>query len=195
MPFAFRDRIPALLLVGLLHLMVVYAFLHAIIVEHAPRQVQTQDRETKITLMRDAPALQLQKPKHRQRVASGSTAITLPVFNPYTYNTPLALQGATNGVAIALSACDVGRYDMASTEVRTMCNRIGALLKSDPGRFGFTTHVVDPQHWQTELARREAPVLAPCMSPSGVDVLYTLKCVYETVFIGYDSENHRRYSQ
>jgi len=195
MPFAFRDRIPALLLVGLLHVLAVYVFLHAIIIEHAPRQEPTQDRETQITLMREVPPPQPPKLKHRNLATSGSTAITLPVFNPFTYNTPPALLGSSEGIATALSACNPSRYDMASAEVRVACDRIGALIKNDPGHFGFTSEVNDPRHWQRELARREAPFLAPCMSPKGPDPLYTLLCISRILFIGYDSEKNARYSQ
>lgn len=205
MPFAFRDRLPALLLVGLLHVLAVYAFLHAIIIEHAPHQERAQDRETQITLTRVAPVPQPQKPKHRQRAASGSTAITLPVFNPYTYTAPPAFQGASQGIATALSACDPGRYDMASAEVRVVCDRIGLALKNDPGHFGVTSEVADPKHWQRELARREAPHLLPCMKSHppppdshlgivAVD-LQTLLCISRILFVGYDSKNHEHYSQ
>jgi hypothetical protein len=205
MPIAFRDRIPALVLVGLLHVLAVYAFLHAIIIEHAPRQEMEQNSETQIALMREAPAPQPQISKHRKPAAGGSTAITLPFFNPYTYTTPFASQGSTEGISTALSACDPGRYDMASAEVRVVCDRIGALIKNDPGHFGFTSDVTDPMHWNRELARREAPHLLPCMKahsrsdPRGgvammVD-LQTLLCVSRILFIGYDSEKNEHYSK
>lgn len=205
MPFAFRDRLPALLLVGLLHVLAVYAFLHAIIIEHGPLPAQKKNGETQITLMREAPAPQPPKLKRRNPAASGSTAITLPVFNPYTYNAQVALQGSANGVAVALSACDPGRYDMASAEVRVVCDRIGLALKNDPGHFGVTSEVADPKHWQRELARREAPHLLPCMKSHppppdshlgivAVD-LQTLLCISRILFVGYDSKNHEHYSQ
>jgi hypothetical protein len=198
MPTAFRDRIPALFLVALLHVLAVSALLHAVIIERAPRPAQKDNRETQIALMREAPAPPpLQKPKRRKPAASGSTAITAPFFNPYAYNTPPALQGMSEGIATALSACDPGRYDMASAEVRTVCDRIGALLKNDPGHFGFTSEVTDPQHWRRELARREAPHLLPCMKAHAFAMidLQTLLCVYRNLFIDYDSEKNEHYSQ
>lgn len=205
MPIGFRERIPALLLVGLLHVLAVYAFLHAIIIEHGAQPAQKEDRETQITLTRETPAPPPPKLKRHNPAASGSTAITLPVFNPYTYNAPLALQGSANGVAIALSACDPGRYDMASAEVRGVCDRIGMVLRNDPDHFGITSEVTDPKHWQHELARREAPHLLPCMkarSPTdprgGVAImvdLQTLLCFYRILFVEYDSKNHEHYSQ
>ncbi len=195
MPTAFRDRIPALVLVALLHVLAITALLHAVIVERAPHREQSEARETQIALMHEAPALPLAKPRRRRPAAGGSTAITAPVFNPYTYNIAPAAPGASEGIATALAACDPGRYDMASAEVRVACDRIGALLKNDPGHFGFTSEVTDPQHWSRELARREAPYLAPCMTPNGPNAIYALTCIYKLLFGGYDSETRPRYSQ
>jgi hypothetical protein len=196
MPIAFRDRIPALLLVALLHIAAVIAFLHAVIVEREPEKTNEEEHETLITLA-PAPPPRPSLRKRRLPAAGGSNAVTAPYFNPYTYKLPPAAGGvgSGNGIALALSACDPGRYDIASREVRAVCDRIGMALRNDPGRFGFTSDVSDPQHWHRELARREAPYLAPCMSPGGFDVLHTLSCLYENVFIGYKPEHRRRYSE
>jgi hypothetical protein len=194
MATAFRDRIPAFLLVALLHVAALIAFLHAVIVEREPQKPDEEESETQITLAPSPPPRQPIR-KRRQPAAGGSNAITAPYFNPYTYNAPPAITGTGNGIALALSACDPGHYDVASREVRAVCDRIGLAMKNDPGRFGFTSDVSDPQHWHRELARREAPYLAPCMSPNGLDVLYTLSCLYENVFIGYKPEHRRRYSE
>ncbi len=194
---AFRDRIPALALVTLLHIAAVIAFLNALIIEREPQKRKTEEHETQITLA-PAPLPPRQIPRQRrQPAAGGSNAITAPYFNPYTYKLPSGsgTEGSGNGIALALSACDPGRYDLASREVRAVCDRIGLAMRSDPGRFGFTSDVSDPQHWHRELARREAPYLAPCMSPTGFDVLHTLSCLYENVFIGYKPEHRRRYSE
>jgi hypothetical protein len=191
---AFRDRIPAFVLVALLHIAAVIAFLHAVIVEREPQKSKADEPETLITL---APVPPPRPPVRKRRLpaAGGSNAVTAPYFNPYTYNMPSIPNAAGNGIALALSACDPGRYDLAPREVRAVCDRIGLAMKNDPGRFGVVGDVSDPQHWQRELARREAPFLAPCMSPGGVDILYTLSCLYENVFIGYKPEHRRRYSQ
>jgi hypothetical protein len=190
---AARDRIPALLMVALLHGAAVFAFLNALIIERPPAKPSSDQRETQITLAREPPRPQPRK--RRMPAAEGSGAITGPFFNPYTYHSAPTLPGTENSIALALSACDPARYDRSSREVRTLCDRIGLALKSDPGRFGFTSEVSDPQHWQRELARREAPYLAPCMTPNGPDALYALSCVYKLLFGGYDSETRPRYSQ
>jgi hypothetical protein len=191
---AYRDRIPALVLVALLHIAAVVAFLNALIIEREPQKRNAEEHETQITLTPAPPPRQILR-KRRLPAAGGSNTITTPYFNPYTFNLPPSAAGSGNGIALALAACDPGRYDVASREVRAVCDRIGLALRSDPGRFGFTSDVSDPQHWHRELARREAPYLAPCMSPGGFDVLYTLSCLYENVFVGYKPEHRRRYSE
>jgi len=113
--------------------------------------------------------------------------------NPYAIDPRTFTASAQTGLAMALSACDVGRYDMASDEIRATCDRIGALIRHDPGRFGFTSEVVDSGHWSTELARREAPILLPCFSPNGVMV--DLFCVYHFLTHPYDPEKRARYSE
>jgi hypothetical protein len=192
---AYRDRIPALVLVALLHIAAVIAFLNALIIEREPEKRKSEDHETQITLTPAPPPPRQILRQRRLPAAGGFGAITAPYFNPYTFNLPPSAASSGNGIALALSACDPGRYDVASREVRAVCDRIGLALRSDPGRFGFTSDVSDPQHWHRELARREAPYLAPCMSPGGFDVLYTLSCLYENVFVGYKPEHRRRYSE
>ena len=193
---AFRDRLPTLAFVGLLHAAFVWLLLNSLQIGPAFGPPSTEPGETQITLTPAPPPLPpLPKKRLRRAAAGAATSVLSPYIDPYTYRSPQALQNGTQGITLALAACDPGRYDMASSEVRAACDRIGMALKSDPGHFGVTADVRDPTHWRRELARREAPVLAPCMSPNGFDVLYTLKCVYETVFIGYDSENRRRYSE
>ena len=206
MATAVRDRLPATILVAILHGAVGFALLHAVIVETEPNKPAREPHETEITLSRELPP----KPPKRQRhlpPASRSTALAAPYFNPDTYQPPAVVADATEGIATALSACDPGRLDMASAEVRHACNRIGLALKRDTGHFGVVSDVADPKHWQRELARREAPHLLPCMKAHpppvvGHDIkqlaqidLATLLCVSRILFVGYDSEKHERYSQ
>lgn len=187
-----RDRVPALGLAALLQLAAVWVIIHALITP-APEHHDTE-QETQIVLLPALPPPLAVKPKHQRRQIPDAGAIT-PYFNPYTFNSQTLAAPRPQGLAFALSVCDVGNYDMAPDEIRAACDRIGALIKHDPGRFGFTTDVTDPHHWQRELARREAPVLAPCMSPGGVDVLYTLTCIYEEIFTGHREDKRRRYSE
>jgi hypothetical protein len=188
-----RDRVPAFGLAALLQLAAVWLIIHALVTPTPPPQ--KTERETQIVFLPTLPTLPLPaKAKRLRRPTSGANALTTYV-NPYTFNAQPFAAPRSQGLASALSACDVDKYDMASDEIRAACARIGALIKHDPGRFGFTTHVADAPHWQRELARREAPLLAPCMSASGVDVLYTLTCIYEEIFTGHREDKRQRYSE
>jgi hypothetical protein len=192
MPVSLRKRLFALGVTGLFHLAVI-----ALMLESLPKQhisAPSREAETTITLLPLLPPPPSAKKKRVPRGAPGSNAIT-PYFNPDTYRAPFATTPNIQGLSMALAACAPENYDMASDEIRTVCGRIGALMRHDPGHFGVTQDVIDPKHWQRELARREAPFLAPCMSSSGFEPLYTLYCIYDVLMHGYDSEKMQRYSQ
>lgn len=187
-----RGRAPALAFAVALQLGVIWLLIHSLILP--PPEEKSATHETQVIFLPQfsPPPTPPRRPRKQQHGGS-SNAIT-PYFNPYTFD-PKALTGpAPQKLSYALSACDVDKYDMASDEIRAACNRIGALIRHDPGRFGFTSEVAEAGHWQRELARREAPYLAPCMSPGGLDVLYTLTCVYEEIFTGHREDKRRRYS-
>jgi hypothetical protein len=198
---ALRKRLSALGVTALFHLAII-----ALILEGLPKQhisAPLGETETTITLLPLLPPPPSVKKKRIPRGAAGSNAIT-PYFNPYTYPAPSSLTPNVQGLSMALAACVPEIYDMASDEIRTVCGRIGALVRNDPGHFGVTQDVADPRHWQTELARREAPFLAPCMSPKPpppiqnmlAEVnLQTLMCVYDLLMHPYDPEKRARYSQ
>lgn len=201
---ALRARLPALAVAGLLNALFAWLLVDALSVGRPTKQSQTASSETTITL---SPLPAILPPKKRLRRPAGgssSTAITVPYFNPYTYQGVRA-PAEIDAIVVALSACDPGRYDMASADVRQVCDRIGLALKNDPGHFGVTQDVADPKHWQRELARREAPHLLPCMKAhapkaDGMGTIFkidlqTLLCVYQIVFVEYDSKNHEHYSQ
>lgn len=198
---ALQKRFFALGVTALFHIAVI-----ALILEGLPKRYETvapTDAETQIRLLPVLPALPPEKKKRVRRAPAGSNAIT-PYFNPYTYNAPSAPTPSVQGLNMALAACAPEKYDMASDEIRMICGRIGALVRNDPGHFGVTQDVADPKHWEIELARREAPFLAPCMSPKApppiqnmlAEVnLQTLMCIYDLLMHPYDPEKRARYSQ
>jgi hypothetical protein len=195
MPLSFaalRDRLPALVITALCHVALI-----ALLVVSLPKRFESQapvESETRITFFPAPPAPPVVEKKRVRRAEAGSNAITT-YFDPNTYRPPSALTPNIGGVSMALAACLPEKYDMASDEIRIACNRIGALLRSDRGHFSVTQDVIDPSHWQRELARRNAPFLAPCMSPGGVNVLYTLYCIYDLILHPYDPEKQLRYSE
>lgn len=189
---ALRQRLAALGVTTLFHIAIVALILEGLPKHHiVPPSLET---ETTITLLPLLPSPPSVKKKRIPRGPAGSNAIT-PYFNPYSYNAPQALTPSVQGLSMALAACAPEKYDMASDEIRTVCGRIGALLRSDPSHFGVAQDVTDPKHWQRELARREAPYLAPCMSSHGFEPLYTLYCIYDVLMHGYDTEKMQRYSK
>ena len=190
MPFSsvsvLRKRFPALCLVALLHLVAIGFLLQAIPTTYAPVAGET---ETKISLLlTPAPA-----PKKRiRRPAAGTNAIT-PTFDPDSFRPSMLPQPGVQGLSLALAACAPEKYDMASDEIRAACNRIGMIVAADPGHFGVNTGIANARRRQIE--ERHRPLLAPCMSPNGPDVLYTLYCIYDQLWNGYDSDKMQHYSK
>lgn len=182
-----REKVPALAITVGLQLAVAWLFVRSLILP--PQQPQSTQHKTQVIFLT---LLNPQTPAKHKSLKPGSNAIT-PYVNPYALDPSVFSTRAETGLATALSACDVDKYDMASDEIRAVCDRIGALIRHDPGRFGFTSEVVDAGHWSTELARREAPVLLPCMSPNGV--MLDLFCVYNFLVHPYDPEKRARYSK
>ena len=197
-PFA-RGRLAALGLALLLQGAAVWLIIHSLVTTDLRKTAESETQFVFLPVL-PSPAAVKSKPK-RQKPGLG--AIT-PYFNPYTFNPKALAAPRPQGLSLALSACDTGHYDTATDDVRAACDRIGALIKQDPSQYGFSADVADPKHWQRELARREAPYLAPCMSPHAppdsklgiVSInLGTLLCVYDMLAHGYDPEKRARYSQ
>ncbi len=189
-PFV-RGRLAALGLALLLQGAAVWLIIYSLVITDLHKTGEPETQLVLLPLM--PPPLVAIKPRPlRQKPISG---VLTPYFNPYTFNPQALAVPKPQGLGLALTACDVGNYDMATDDIRAACDRIGALIKRDPNHFGFTTDITDPQHWQRELARRDAPYLAPCMSPGGINPLYTLLCIYDTLVHGYDSEKRARYSE
>jgi len=192
---AFRRRLPIIAAVGLLHAAFVWLLLSGLPAGTMRAPASSEPHETQITLTEPPPPAPLQPKKTLRHAAASESGAVAPYFDPYTYHAPQALRAGSQGISLALATCDPSHYDMASTELRHACDRIGMLIKSDPSRFGVTADVRDPTHWRRELARREAPFLAPCMTPNGPDALYALLCIYDLLFHGYDPEKRARYSE
>ncbi len=190
-----RNWFPALIVTALFHVLVIVLLITAMPKRFERIVASAAGRET-ITYL----PLLAAPPEKKKRTSRGGSSGSRPAvtyFNPDAAKAAPNLQPNTFGLQTALSACAPENYDMASAEVRTVCAKIGALLTNDRGHFGVAQDVADPKHWHTELARKEAPYLAPCMSSKGVGVsLGTLLCVYDILMHGYNPENRGdRYSE
>jgi hypothetical protein len=199
-----RSSIPAVIATALFHALVIALLITAMPKRFEKQTVGAVSRETITYLPLLAPYVEKKRRTSRGPVASRPATT---YFNPDAFRALPALQPNTLGLQTALSACGLENYDMASAEVRTLCGKIGALLKNDPGHFGVKQDIANPQHWARELARREAPFLMPCASPNppspqlakmGAIIsinLDTLKCIYDLMMHPYDPEKRARYSE
>jgi len=185
-----RSRVPALCLAALFNALLLAFLLHSIPKFSAPAVPATQVVFVPLPLL-ELPRKAVRRPK---RAGVGSNAITLPYFNPYTFN-PQALmaQRGEQRLSLALATCAPENYDKQSYEIRAACARITTALRYDSGHFGVKTDIADSAYWQMEKRMRNAPYLAPCMTPGGPDVLYLLQCVYDVIMNGYDTRKMQHY--
>jgi len=184
-----RSRVPALCFAALVHVVLIFLLLHAIPTA-APRPSIVP--ETEVFFI---PLPQIMPKKHHAtaRGNGGANAITT-YFNPYTFNPQsLPTAAAQQRLGLALNSCAPENYDRQSPEVRSVCSRIQTALVADPGRFGVAVDFTQGERWERELLKRKTPVLAPCMTPGGPDVIYLLTCVYNAILNGYDSETAPHY--
>jgi len=183
-----RNQLPALCLAVLFNVALIALLLNSIPKQTAPVPLEP---ETQLVWL---PQMEPTHPAKRpQRSAGGSNAITTHV-NPYQFY-PQSLQQLTpqRGLAMALESCAPENYDKQSEEVRAACGRIQTALAYDKEHFGVNIDFRHGRLWQEELIKRNRPVLAPCMTPGGPDVIYLLTCVYQVLFTGYDSDKAPHY--
>ena len=185
-----RSRLPALCLAALFNVALIALLLLAMPKLTTPPVPETQVVFVPLPLLEPA-----RKPEHRQRRPGASpNAITLPYFNPYTFNPRAVLPPAgAQRLSLALATCAPENYDRQSDEVRAACAKIQTALAYDKEHFGVNTDIAFGPFWERELLRRKTPYLAPCMTPGGPDVIYLLTCVYQVLFTGYDSEKAPHY--
>jgi hypothetical protein len=176
-------------MVALLHIAAIHMLLTSLTTKIAPAVEET---ETTISLL-PLPSHELAPKKRDRRPAGGTNAITLPLFNPDDFRPSMLQPPGSQGLSLALAACAPENYDMASNEVRLACNRIGMIVAYDPGHFGVKPDIAHAGRWQAEMLQRNRPLLAPCMSPSGPNILYTLYCICDQLWNGIDSEKMVHY--
>lgn len=184
-------RFPALCLTALLHVVLIVLLLHAMPRQGPPRAAEPETQVVFLPLLEPVPNTKQKRVRHARR--GGSNAITT-YFNPYTFD-PQALQSLNpqRRLDLALTSCAPEYYDKETDEVRAACARIRTALAQDQDRFGVKVDFEHGQMWQEELIRRNRPVLAPCMTPGGPDVIYLLTCVYQNLFGEYDSDKAPHY--
>jgi len=189
-----RDRLPAVLVTGLIHVAVIAALLNAIQKYTVP---EARESETAVVLIpqKHAPLRAI------HRATAGSTAIS-PYYYYYS-SPPLVGQPNLDGSRFALSACGQENLGNLPPELREQCARVNTVLFAGRDALPTTLHVKHEKRWQTELLIKQTPQLLPCASPHppspGMGIvaidLETLVCIADLIRNGYRPETASHYSK
>ncbi|MGN6517035.1 MAG: hypothetical protein ACTHLR_14480 [Rhizomicrobium sp.] len=169
----------------LLHLLVVAALLSATQLTVHP---VTETREIILHLV--APEAPPQR-NEKKVPAAKPTAIRepAPVFVPPPAFTPPATSRAPalNGLNRQLFGCSPDQLASATAEERAACASASLGPRYDPGATDYRDHTgrsKSAAQWARDRARKNAPMLLPCMSPAGFSPLYTAYCLAKTAVTG-----------
>lgn len=186
-----RDRIPAAVAVALLHLAFFIVLINAMRIK-AP--IPPAEHETIMILVASAPI-----PHAGQKKPSRPAAATAPIYRFYTYTPNAIYEGQTGetggtGLSIALNDCAPEKLSTLDAKKREICRKLGAVAKYDPKVLIIPkSDVKYYERWKAEKEGRNAAYLAPCASPHGFDVLYTLRCLKDLATKGYDKDRMQHY--
>ena len=182
-----RDRLPAVLVTGLIHVAVIAALLNAIQKYSVP---EAREFETAVVLIpqKNAPS------RATHRATAGSTAIS-PYFYHYS-SPPTAGQSNLDGLRFALLSCAPENLGNLPSELREQCDRIDAALFAGRDALPEALRIKHSGRWEAELLLKQTPQLLPCASPNGLGVsLGTLLCIADLIRNGYRPETASHYSK
>jgi hypothetical protein len=127
----------------------------------------------------------------KARTAKPETAHQpMPAFVPPSTFTPPPSSAAPslNGLNHQLFGCAPDRLATATPEERTACASASLGPAYDPGATDYRDHTnrsKNAAQWARDRARKNAPLLLPCMSPQAAGVsLYTLYCLGKAAMTG-----------
>jgi len=104
---------------------------------------------------------------------------------------------ALNGLNRQLFGCTPDQLATATPEERAACASASLGPRYDPGATDYRDHTdrsKSAAQWARDRARRNAPMLLPCMSPDGFSPLYTAYCLAKTAVTGkLEGEEQRGY--
>ncbi|HEY8947925.1 MAG TPA: hypothetical protein VIM56_03475 [Rhizomicrobium sp.] len=116
-----------------------------------------------------------------------------PAFTPPTTSTAPAL----NGLNRQLFGCTPDALASATPAERAACASASLGPRYDPGATDFRDHTDRSRsaaQWARDRARKNSPLLLPCMSPDGWSPLYTAYCLAKTAVTGkLEGESQRGY--
>lgn len=116
-----------------------------------------------------------------------------PIFTP----PPSATAPSLNGLNHQLFGCSPDQLATATPEERAACASASLGPKYDPGATDWRDHTnrsKNAAQWARDRARKNAPLLLPCMSPDGFSPLYTAYCLAKAAVTGkLEGEDQRGY--
>src|ERR1700759_948570 len=98
-----------------------------------------------------------------------------PTFTP----PPATAAPQLGGLNHQLFGCTPDQLATATPEERAACASASLGPRYDPGAADYRDHTdrsVSAAQWTRDRARKNAPLLLPCMSPQGFSPLYTALC-------------------
>jgi hypothetical protein len=143
-----------------------------------------------------------QKPAEKKLPAAKPKAMRepAPAFVPPPAFTPppaASAAPALNGINRQLFGCTPDALASATPEQRAACASASLGPRYDPGATDFRDHTdrsKNAAQWVRDRARKNAPLLLPCMSPDGWSPLYTAYCLAKTAVTGkLEGEGQRGY--
>lgn len=139
------------------------------------------------------------KPPKAQAAKPKSVHEPAPAFVPPSTFTPppSATAPALNGLNHQLFGCSPDQLATATPEERAACASASLGPRYDPGATDWRDHTnrsKNAAQWARDRARKNAPLLLPCMSPDGFSPLYTAYCLAKTAVTGkIDTEGQQGY--
>ncbi|HEY4123028.1 MAG TPA: hypothetical protein VGM36_00355 [Rhizomicrobium sp.] len=102
-----------------------------------------------------------------------------------------------NGLNRQLFGCSPNQLAAATAQERAACASASLGPQYDPGATDYRDHTDRSKsavQWARDRARKNAPLLLPCMSPDGWSPLYTAYCLAKTAVTGkLEGESQRGY--
>ena len=122
----------------------------------------------------------------------------VPAFvPPPAFTPPPSTAPALNGLNHQLFGCTPDALALATPEERAACASASLGPRYDPGATDYRDHTdrsKSAAQWTRDRARKNAPLLLPCMSPDGWSPLYTAYCLAKTAVTGkLEGESQRGY--
>ena len=108
--------------------------------------------------------------------------------NSYSFTPPAALPAMpSDGLNRQLFGCTPDQLAAATPEQRAHCASASLGPRYDPTATDYRDHTdrsKNAAQWFRDRARKNAPMLLPCMSPAGFSPLYTAYCLAKTAVTG-----------